>query len=55
VLGTRTDEEIMAVRETVGRDVPIIGFYTYGEYAPLGECERSRFHNETATLSIIGG
>jgi hypothetical protein len=55
VLGTRTDEEIMAVRQVVGRDVPIIGFYTYGEYAPLGECELSRFHNETATLSIIGG
>jgi hypothetical protein len=55
VLGTRTDEEIRAVRQVVGRDVPIIGFYTYGEYAPLGEGECSRFHNETATLSIIGG
>jgi hypothetical protein len=55
VLGTRTDDEIMAVKEAVGRDVPIIGFYTYGEYAPIGECQYSRFHNETATLSIIGG
>jgi hypothetical protein len=54
VLGTRTDEEIMAVKEAIGGDVPIIGFYTYGEYAPIGECELSCFHNETATLTIIG-
>ncbi|MEJ2154111.1 MAG: FIST N-terminal domain-containing protein [Desulfobacteraceae bacterium] len=54
VLGSRTDEEIMAVKETVGEGVPIIGFYTYGEYAPIGECEVSCFHNETATLTVIG-
>jgi hypothetical protein len=54
VLGTRTDEEIMAVKKAVGANVPIIGFYTYGEYAPIGECEHSCFHNETATLTIIG-
>ncbi len=54
VLGSRTDEEIMAVKETVGEGVPIIGFYTYGEYAPIGECEDSCFHNETATLTVIG-
>ena len=55
VLGTRTDEEIMAVKKAVGEHVPIIGFYTYGEYCPTGECEISCFHNETATLTIIGG
>jgi hypothetical protein len=54
VLGTRTDEEIMAVKEAIGGDVPIIGFYTYGEYAPLGERIHSCFHNETATLTVIG-
>ena len=54
VLGTRTDEEILAVKEAIGMDVPVIGFYTYGEYAPIGECEHSCFHNETATLTVIG-
>lgn len=54
VLGSRTDEEIMAVKEAIGRDVPVIGFYTYGEYSPIGEHERSCFHNETATLTVIG-
>ena len=54
VLGTRTDEEILAVQESVGKDVPIIGFYTYGEFCPIGECNISSFHNETATLTVIG-
>jgi hypothetical protein len=54
VLGTRTDEEILAVQDAIGENVPIIGFYTYGEYAPIGECEFSCFHNETATLTVIG-
>lgn len=54
VLGTRTDEEILAVQGAIGENVPIIGFYTYGEYAPIGECEFSCFHNETATLTVIG-
>jgi hypothetical protein len=55
VLGTRTDEEITAVKKVVGERVPIIGFYTYGEYCPIGGCETSCFHNETATLTVIGG
>jgi hypothetical protein len=54
VLGTRTDEEILAVQQAIGKDVPIIGFYTYGEYAPIGVCEQSCFHNETAALTVIG-
>jgi len=54
VLGSRTDEEISMVRDTVGRDVPIIGFYTYGEYAPVGKELISHLHNETATLTILG-
>ena len=55
VLGSRTDEEILAVQKVVGREVPVIGFYTYGEYAPIGKFGHSRFHNETATMTIIGG
>jgi len=54
VLGSRTGEEIAEIRKTVGNDVPIIGFYTYGEYVPSGKREQSRFHNETVTLTIIG-
>ncbi|MBI4769353.1 MAG: FIST C-terminal domain-containing protein [Chloroflexi bacterium] len=57
LLGRRADEEIRAIREVLGEDVPLIGFYTYGEQAPLGEdiiaCE-ARFHNQTAVILALG-
>ena len=54
VLGSRTNEEVSEIRKIVGNDVPIIGFYTYGEYAPAKKRNQSFFHNETVTLTIIG-
>jgi hypothetical protein len=54
VLGSKTNKEILEVKHVAGEDVPIIGFYTYGEYAPIGKEKRSHFHNETITLTIIG-
>ncbi len=54
VLGSRTNEEILAVQKAVGADIPVIGFYTYGEYAPIGNRDHSYFHNETATMTVIG-
>ena len=54
VLGSRTNEEILAVKEVIGKDFPIIGFYTYGEYAPVGKHHLSCLHNEVATITIIG-
>ena len=54
VLGSRTNEEILAVQHEVGNTVPLIGFYTYGEYAPAGRSDHSFFHNETVTMTVIG-
>jgi len=58
LLGARIGEEIAAIQNVLGKDVPLIGFYTYGEQAPLGgvlgpECF-SVFHNETMALMILG-
>ena len=58
LLGARIGEEITAVQNVLGKEVPLIGFYTYGEQAPLGgvigpEC-RSVFHNETMALMVLG-
>jgi len=58
LLGVRIGEEIVAIQEVLGKDVPLIGFYTYGEQAPLGgiigpECF-SVFHNETMALMVLG-
>lgn len=58
LLGFRADEEIVVIQNVLGKDVPLIGFYTYGEQAPLGgllgpECF-SVFHNETMALLVVG-
>jgi hypothetical protein len=56
-LGSKIGDEIRAVQEILGEDVPLIGFYTYGEQAPLagrlGPKCHSAFHNETLTLLAI--
>lgn len=58
LLGSRREEEIAAIQNVLGKDVPLIGFYTYGEQAPLGgllgpRCFSS-FHNETMALMVLG-
>jgi len=58
LLGPRRGEEIAAIQEVLGKGVPLIGFYTYGEQAPLGgvlgpKCQ-SVFHNATMTLLVLG-
>lgn len=58
--GDRAKEEIAAIQDVVGKEVPLLGFYTYGEQAPLGgEIEdaakiTSRFYNETIVMFAIG-
>jgi hypothetical protein len=34
--------------------VPLVGFYTYGEFSPAQQGTPCVLHNETATLAIIG-
>lgn len=58
VLGRRTSEEIDIVKKVFGDDVPIIGFYSYGEIGPIDknkyELQAARFHNETVVLWVLG-
>ncbi len=58
VLGRRTSEEIEIVKQVFGEDVPIIGFYTYGEIGPIDKnkekLQAARFHNETVVLWVLG-
>ncbi|MBI1974898.1 MAG: FIST C-terminal domain-containing protein [Parcubacteria group bacterium] len=59
LFGERSGEEIDAIQEVVGRDTPLIGFYTYGEQAPLGGEVRNinkcnpAFHNETVVICVL--
>ena len=58
VLGRRIQEEVDAVRECIGLDVPLIGFYTYGEIGPIDKTKKelssAKFHNETVVLWVLG-
>lgn len=56
LLGVRCHEENQTVQKTLGENVPMIGFYTYGEQGPLlgNKGTPAYFHNETMTLVVIG-
>jgi hypothetical protein len=60
LFGERSGEEIDVIQEAVGRETPLIGFYTYGEQAPLGGEVRNinkcnpAFHNETVVICVLG-
>ncbi len=54
LLGSRTGEEIGIVESVIGKQVPICGFYGYGEIGPPTTNEQSKFHNETFISLILG-
>lgn len=54
ILGQLIDEELEEVAHTLGKNVNLMGFYSYGEIAPFEvdklKCE---LHNQTMTLTAI--
>jgi len=54
VLGTRTKEEYQLVRNALSTEVPICGFYTYGEFAPLEPHGSTYYHQETFVTLLLG-
>jgi hypothetical protein len=59
LFGEHAGDEITAIQKEVGDSTPLIGFYTYGEQAPLGgevqnieKCNPA-FHNETVVILIL--
>ncbi len=56
LFGPQVAKEIAIVRQALGEEVPFIGFYDYGEQAPLtaaGFRGRSHFHNETLVVVAV--
>jgi hypothetical protein len=60
LFGEFSKDEIKAIQKEIGEEVPLIGFYTYGEQAPIGadlrninKCD-SDFHNETVVICVLG-
>jgi hypothetical protein len=54
LLGTQTGNETAIAREMLGPDVPIAGFYCFGEIAPVASWDDTRFHNETIVTVLLG-
>jgi hypothetical protein len=53
VLRQRVEEEIEAVREIVGEDTVLAGFYSYGEISPFTPTARCELHNQTMTITTF--
>lgn len=54
LLGTRASGEIERIRTGLDRELPVSGFYAFGEIAPLGVNSTPSFHNETCVTVLIG-
>jgi hypothetical protein len=54
MLGTQAGGEIQRIVSSTGEDIPISGFYAYGEIAPLGHDTNARFHNGTCVTVLLG-
>lgn len=53
VMGNRIDEEVEAVRETLGGRTPLTGFYSYGEISPFLPGAACKLHNQTMTITCF--
>ena len=57
LLGRSTGLEIKAIKEILGQDIPLAGFYSYGEFAPLGSMNyygQTYLHNQAIAVLGVG-
>lgn len=52
VMGDAVEEEVEAVAATLGKRMTLSGFYSYGEFGPLGKSD-CKLHNQTMTVTCI--
>lgn len=54
VLKERVEEEVEAVRDEIGAQAAIVGFYSYGELCPVAATEKQcELHNQTMTITTF--
>ncbi|WP_179376601.1 FIST signal transduction protein [Winogradskyella wichelsiae] len=53
VLKQLIEEEVEVVRDVIGKDSKITGFYSYGEIAPFGLYSPCELHNQTMTITTL--
>ncbi|MFM2163312.1 MAG: hypothetical protein RLZZ383_2824 [Pseudomonadota bacterium] len=54
IMGSRTEEEVEAVRDVLGPETVIAGFYSNGEISPFKPHGVCRLHNQTMTVAAFG-
>ena len=42
--------EALTIHETIGKEVPKLGFYAYGEFGPCANTAQTEMHNQTVTI-----
>lgn len=53
VLKQRIEEEVESVREVLGKNAALTGFYSYGEICPQGTLTGCELHNQTMTITTF--
>lgn len=53
MMGQRVSSEITAVKSLLG-NIPIAGFYSYGEICPHPSTRKCDLHNQTMTITLLG-
>jgi hypothetical protein len=53
MMGERTEEEILAIRDVLGEQAPLAGFYSNGEIASVMKSGVAKFHNQTMTMLLL--
>jgi hypothetical protein len=53
ILKQRVEDEVQGVRDVLGAQAAMAGFYSYGQIAPFSFGERSELHNQTMTITTF--
>ncbi len=53
VLKQLVEEEVEGVKNVVGNDTAITGFYSYGEISPFSKNAKCELHNQTMTITTM--
>jgi len=53
VLKQRIEEEVEAVRDKLGKNTVLTGFYSYGEISPFTPGAKCELHNQTMTITTL--
>jgi len=57
LLGRNAKDEIDLIANMLGNNTPFIGFYDYGEQAPISTdayLGRAHSHNESVAITVVG-